>query len=177
MPTTFLEGLQSGLTHPALGLVHLAFLVVLGVVAALIPAGIPLIAAFIATAAIGTLVHAANFDFALSEQLVALSVLIAGLLIALGLGARQLIWLPFVGVAGLLHGYGFGEEILGADGSVIGAYLAGVVIVCSAIALVVMQVTSKVLALSDAGSRPLRVAGALIGILGIVLLAQLIMTG
>ena len=33
MPTTFLEGLQSGLSHPALGLDHVAFLVTLGVVA------------------------------------------------------------------------------------------------------------------------------------------------
>lgn len=177
MPTTILEGLRSGLTHPALGLDHLAFIVVLGVVAALIPAGIPLIATFVATAAIGTMVHAANFDFPLSEHVVALSVLIAGLLVALGLGARQLIWLPFIGVAGLLHGYAFGEEILGADGLVIGAYLIGVVIVCSAIALAVMQIASKVLALSDAGSRPLRVAGAVVGILGIVLLAQLIRNG
>ena len=174
MPTTFLEGLLSGLTHPALGLDHLAFILVLGVVAALIPAGIPLIAVFIATAAIGTLVHAVNFDFPLSEQLVALSVLVAGLLIALGLGARQLIWLPVAGVAGLLHGYAFGEEILGADGAVIAAYIVGVVIVCSVIALGVMQIASKVLALSDARSRSLRVAGALISILGIVLLAQLI---
>jgi len=177
MPTTFLEGLQSGLSHPALGLDHLAFILVLGVVAALIPAGIPLIAAFIATAAIGTLVHAVNFDFPLSEQLVALSVLIAGFLIALGLGAKQLIWLPVAGVAGLLHGYAFGEEILGADGVVIAAYLIGVVIICSVVALGIMQFASKALALSDAGWRPLRVAGALIGILGIVLLAQLIRNG
>jgi urease accessory protein len=177
MPTTFLEGLLSGLTHPALGLDHLAFIVVLGVVAALVPSGIALIAVLIATAAIGILVHAANFDFPLSEQLVALSVLIAGLLMALGLGARQLIWLAVAGVAGLLHGYAFGETILGADGPVIGAYLIGAVIVCSVIALAVMQFASKVLALSDAGSRALRIAGALIGILGIVLLAQLIANG
>lgn len=177
MPTTFLEGFLSGLSHPALGLDHLAFIVVLGVVAALLPAGIPSIAIFVATAAIGILVHAANFDFPLSEQLVALSVMIAGLLIALGLGAKQLIWLPVAGVSGLLHGYAFGEEILGADGPVIGAYLIGVVIVSSAIALAVMQIASKVLALSDAGSRPLRVAGAVVGILGIVLLAQLIRNG
>jgi len=177
MPTTFLEGLLSGLSHPALGLDHLAFILVLGVVAALIPSGIPLIAAFIATAAIGTLVHAVNFDFPLSEQLVALSVLIAGLLIALGFGARQLIWLPVAGVAGLLHGYAFGETILGADGMVIAAYLIGVVIICSVVGLGVMQFASKVLALSDARSRPLRIAGALIGVLGIVLLAQLIRNG
>jgi urease accessory protein len=123
------------------------------------------------------LIHAANFDFALSEQLVALSVLIAGALIALGLGARQLIWLPFVGVAGLLHGYAFGEAILGADGIVIAAYLIGVVIVCSVIAVAVMQIASKVLALSDAGWWPLRVAGALIGVVGVALLVQLIRNG
>jgi urease accessory protein len=177
MPTTFLEGLLSGLSHPALGLDHLAFIVVLGVVAALVPGGIPVIATFVGTAILGTLVHAANFEFALSEQLVALSVLIAGLLIALGLGARQLIWLPFVGVAGLLHGYAFGEEILGADGPVIAAYLIGVVVVCSVIALAVMQIASKVLALSDAGWWPLRIAGTVIAVVGIVLLAQLIRNG
>jgi urease accessory protein len=177
MPTTFLEGLLSGLSHPAIGIDHLAFLVTLGVVAAMMPAGIAMIASFVAAATVGELIHAANVELPLSEQLVAVSVIAAGLLIALGLGARQLIWLPFAGAAGLLHGYAFGEEILGADGIVIAAYLTGVVIVCSVIALGVMQFASKVLALSDAGSRPLRVAGALIGLLGIVLLAQLIRNG
>jgi urease accessory protein len=41
MPTTILEGLQSGLTHPAVGLDHLAFILVLGVVAALMRAESP----------------------------------------------------------------------------------------------------------------------------------------
>lgn len=176
MPTTFLEGLLSGLSHPAVGLDHLAFVVVLGVVAALVSAGIPLIAAFIATAAIGTVVHAVNYDFPLSEQLVALSVVIAGVLIALGLGAKQLIWLPFAGIAGLLHGYAFGETVLGADGMVIGAYVIGVVAVCSVIALGIMLVASRVLGLSDARWPPLRAAGALVGILGIVLLVQLMLS-
>jgi urease accessory protein len=43
MPTTFLDGLLSGLQHPALGLDHLAFIVVLGVAAAFTRAGIPII--------------------------------------------------------------------------------------------------------------------------------------
>ena len=80
MPTTFLEGLLSGLSHPSVGLDHLAFILLLGVVAALIPAGLALIAAFAATAAVGAAVHAVNFDFPLSEQLVALSVVLAGAL-------------------------------------------------------------------------------------------------
>ena len=177
MPTTFLEGLVSGISHPAIGLDHLAFIVLLGVVAALIPAGLVLIGTVIATATIGAAVHAFNFDFPLSEQLVALSVVLVGVLVALGFGAKQPIWLPFGAIAGLLHGYAFGEEILGADGLVIVAYLIGVIIVCSAIAVLVMQLTSKVLKLSDPGSVPLRVAGALVAVLGIILLVQLMRAG
>jgi urease accessory protein len=175
MPTTILEGLLSGLHHPAVGLDHLAFIVVLGVVAALMRAGSPLILAFAATAAIGTYVRAVNFDYPYVEQLVSLSVVVAGLLIALGLGAKKFIWLPLALIAGLLHGYAFGEEVLGAEAPVIAAYIVGVTVVSAAIALAVMLLSSKVLALSDAGSRLLRIAGALVAVLGIVLLAQLMM--
>ena len=83
MPTTFLEGLLSGLHHPAVGLDHLAFIVALGVAAALMRAGIPVILAFVATAAIGTYARAVNFDYPYVEQLVSLSVVVAGLLIFL----------------------------------------------------------------------------------------------
>ena len=173
MPTTILEGLLSGLSHPAVGLDHLAFIFVLGLVAALMPTGFALIGAFVAAAAVGAAAHAFNFDFPLSEQLVALSVVLAGVLCALGLGAKQTIWLPFAAIAGLLHGYAFGEDALGADGPVIVAYLIGVVIICSVIAVVVMQLASKVAKLTSPSSVPLRIAGALVAVVGIVLFAQL----
>jgi urease accessory protein len=177
MPTTIFEGLMAGLHHPAVGFDHLAFILTLGVVAALIPAGGALIAAFVATAAIGAWAHGVNYDFPLSEQFVAASVILAGLLVVLGLGARQIVWLPVGAIAGLLHGYAFGEEVLGADGPVIAAYLVGIVVVCAAIAVGVMQLTSRVLRLSDARSGPLKIGGALVAALGVVLLVQLIMNG
>jgi urease accessory protein len=80
MPTTFLEGLWSGIGHPAIGLDHLTFVVVLGIVAAMAPAGATMIASFVVAA--GVVIHAANFEFALSEQLVSFSVVIAGVLLA-----------------------------------------------------------------------------------------------
>jgi urease accessory protein len=173
MPTTSLEGLLSGLHHPAVGLDHVAFIVVLGVVAALMRPGLPTILAFVATAAIGTYARALNFDYPYVEQLVSVSVVAAGLLIALGLGANKAIWLPFAAIAGLLHGYAFGEEVLGADGPVVAAYIVGGTVACLAIALAAMLISSKFLALSDPGSRLLKIAGALISVLGVVLLAQL----
>jgi urease accessory protein len=174
MPTTFLEGLLSGLQHPALGLDHLAFIVVLGVAAALARAGLLLILAFVATTAVATYARAINFDYPYVEQLVALTVIVAGVLIALGLGARKLVWLPFAAVAGLLHGYAFGEEVLGADGAPIAAYIIGGTVACAAIAYAAKLIASWVPGLSDARWWPLRVAGVLVAVLGVYLLAQLV---
>ncbi|HEX6001514.1 MAG TPA: HupE/UreJ family protein [Hyphomicrobiaceae bacterium] len=153
----------------------MAFIVVLGVAASLMRVGIATILAFVATAAIGTYARAVNFDYPYVEQLVALSVVAAGLLVALGLAAKQPIWLPLALIAGLLHGYAFGEEVLEVDGSVIAAYMIGVAVVCLVITLGVMFLPSKVLALSNAGSWLLRIPGALVSILGLMLLVQLMM--
>jgi urease accessory protein len=175
VPTTFFEGLLSGLHHPAAGLDHLAFIVVLGVAAALTRAAIPMILAFLATAAIATYGRAVNLDYPYVEQLVALTVIAAGVLLALGLGDKTLIWLPFAAVAGVLHGYAFGEEVLGADGAVIAAYIIGGTVACAAIALLAKLVASWVPGLcDDAKWWPLRLAGVLVAVLGIYLFALLI---
>ena len=174
MPTTFLEGLLAGLHHPVVGLDHLAFVVVLGVAAALTRAGLLMILAFVATAAIATYGRAVNLDYPYVEQLVALTVFTAGVLIALGLGAKKLIWLPFAAIAGLLHGYAFGEEVLGADNLPIAAYIVGITVVCAAIALVARLIASRVPGLSDPHWWPLRLAGALVAVIGVYLLAQLV---
>ena len=70
-PSTFTEGLLSGLGHPVIGIDHLAFILAMGVA---------------------------------------------------------------VGIAGLFHGYAFGESIFGAETSPLAAYLLGLVIVLLGIA-------------------------------------------
>jgi urease accessory protein len=126
------------------------------------------------TTAIATYGRAVNFDYPYVEQLVALTVVAAGVLFALGLGAKKLIWLPFAAIAGVLHGYAFGEEVLGADGPVVAAYIIGGTVACAAIALAVRLVTSRVPGLSDARWWPLRLAGVLVAVLGAYLLAPLV---
>ena len=44
---------------------------------------------------VGIVVHAANFDFGYCEQLVAISVIMAGFLLLTGYGSKRWIWLPF----------------------------------------------------------------------------------
>src|SRR5262249_17358675 len=107
MPTTLLEGLLSGITHPIAGVDHLTFMVAIGLAAALAEASLLVIAFFVAASLVGIVVHAANFDFAYSEQLVAISVILAGLLLLMGYGSKRSIWLPFAVITGLVHGYAF----------------------------------------------------------------------
>jgi len=64
----------------------------------------------------------------LIEIVVALSVLLAGFLIASGLRLSVPTWSAFFAAAGLLHGYAFGEAIYGAETSSLSAYLIGLVV-------------------------------------------------
>ena len=170
MPTNLLEGLLSGITHPAVGLDHLTFMVVIGLVAALANTSLLVIGCFVAASLVGIVVHAANFDFAYSEQFVAIGVILAGLLLLMGYGSRRSIWLPFTVIAGLVHGYAFGETILGANLDVTAVYMAGVLGVLVAITVAMLLVISRVLKVSDAQSIPVRAAGGVIAMIGIYLL-------
>jgi urease accessory protein len=170
MPTTLLEGFLSGISHPVVGLDHLTFMVMIGLVAALMPSGLAVIASFVVASEIGIVIHAANYDFAYSEQLVATTVILGGLLLIAGYGSKPFIWLPFAFIAGLIHGYAFGETILGANLDVTGAYILGVLGVIVAITAAVMLALSKWLKVSDAASIPVRAAGAIIASIGIYLL-------
>jgi urease accessory protein len=174
VPTTLLEGLLSGITHPAVGLDHLTFMVVIGLVAVLAPESFVIIACFVASCLAGTVVHAVNFDFAYSEQLVAISVILAGLLLLTGYGSKRWIWLAFALLSGLVHGYAFGETILGANLDVTAAYMIGLLGVIVAITVAAMLVISKGLKVSNPGSIPVRAAGGIVAAIGIYLLIGLL---
>jgi urease accessory protein len=125
LPQTFLQGLLSGLGHPLIGLDHAAFIICAGFFLALTERGLMGIAAMVG----GSLMGAALFQWQIAlpwgEALVALSVV----LVAVMLFARRVIatqWLLFgLVIAGLFHGYAYGESIFGAESSPLGAYLLG----------------------------------------------------
>lgn len=170
-PSNFMEGFLSGIGHPVIGPDHLAFIVAIGIAAALVPAGIGLIAAFISASTLGVLLQATSIDLPLVEKIVALSVVAAGGLLAFGYGNRSPIWLLLAAVAGLFHGHAFGEAVIGAERYVIGSYLLGLAIIAAAIAAVMMLFTSQVLRLRDVDGKHLRTAGALLACVGVVMLA------
>lgn len=170
-PSTFVEGLLSGIGHPVLGPDHLAFIIAIGIAAGMLRSGAALIAGFIAASTAGVLLHVTRLDVPMVEPMVALTVVLAGLLIMIRGSAGQAVWMALATAAGLFHGYAFGESIVGAERDVIGAYLIGIALVTSAIAGAVMLSSRRLLAGKAEAARYAGVTGGALGLAGLALLA------
>ena len=83
-PSTFAEGLLSGVGHPVLGLDHLAFVVGVGIAAVLIGARFTLPLFFIVATLAGTGIHLLAIDLPMVETMIALSVAAVGVLLITG---------------------------------------------------------------------------------------------
>ena len=168
-PSTFMEGLLSGLGHPVIGLDHLAFLVAIGVAVGVFGLNLLLPVAFIVAMALGVLLHVNGAGLPGAELVVAASVLLAGGLLAWGRPLPVAAWGALFAVAGLFHGYSLGESIYGADRSALGAYLLGLVVIQSVlavgVALLVRHYGGRLTSVAP------RIAGALILAVGVVVLA------
>jgi urease accessory protein len=141
LPATFMEGLLSGLGHPVIGLDHLAFVVAIGVLSAGFARGALLPLPFVLAALLGTWMHCQKLNLPLAEPMVAMSVLGLGTLLLLN-RRINFAWLAAIaGVAGLFHGYAYGESIVGAEPSPLFAYLLGFSLIQLAIALGAMALT------------------------------------
>src|SRR6266508_425983 len=80
-PSTFLEGLLSGLGHPLIGPDHLAFLLAVGVATGVGGLNPALPALFVAASGIGVVLHVNAVNLPGAELAVAASLLLAGVLI------------------------------------------------------------------------------------------------
>ena len=166
IPSTFGEGLLSGLGHPVIGADHLAFLIAVGVIVGVSRLSLTLPVLFVATMAAGVFAHVSAVSVPAPEFLVALSVLAVGLLMARGHAYSAVVWSGLFAVAGFFHGYAFGESIYGAERSPLGAYLLGLVVVQGALTFGIALATRRV----QASSLLPRLIGAGIGGVGIAAL-------
>jgi urease accessory protein len=165
LPATLIEGLLSGLGHPVIGLDHLAFIVGGGIAVGLLGASIVVPGLLVAASIAGVLVHLGAVDLPGGEFLVAASVVAAGLLIVRGISVPGLAWILLFAFGGFVHGYAFGESIVGADRQALGGYLAGLTIVQAGLATGI-AVASRVMLVS--GSSPVRrAAGGAIAAVGL----------
>ncbi len=129
MPSNFFEGFMSGLAHPVIGVDHLAFVVTVGLFAALKPQGIFIPLAFVLSAMLGTGIHLLGVSLPVVELIVSGSILLFGILLAMKNSPNLLVMVALSAIAGLFHGHAYGEAIFGARTSALVAYLLGFTII------------------------------------------------
>jgi urease accessory protein len=170
VPSTFVEGLLSGIAHPVIGVDHLLGIVAIAVLSLGFARGGALAALFVVSTIAGTGVHLLRVGIPAVEVLIAASVVALGVLVvarrradgeAIGAYAAMAV------VFGALHGYAYGESIVGAETSPLAAYLLGFTLV--QLALVALVRRSAGYLRGRLGSRALVASGGLVAVAGAAL--------
>jgi urease accessory protein len=139
-PDNFWNGFLSGLAHPVIGLDHLAFVVASGLIAVGMEQGLLIPIAFAIATLIGTGIHLQGINLLFPEGIIALSVVIFGVILTLKKGLQThsnlytIALATLAMLAGIFHGYAYGESIIGARVAALVAYLIGFTVMQLAIA-------------------------------------------
>lgn len=175
LPSTFTQGLLSGLGHPVIGLDHLTFLIAVGIAVGVGGLSLALPIAFVAASALGVALHLLEFNLPGVELIVAASVVLIGVLVASGRELPLAAWAALFGLAGIAHGYAYGESIIGAEPAPLWAYLLGLVIIQSALAVGVALITRRTA--DNVSAIAPRLAGAVVVGVGLTALIGQILPG
>ncbi|MDJ0661169.1 MAG: HupE/UreJ family protein [Crocosphaera sp.] len=130
-PSNFFEGFLSGLGHPIIGLDHFAFILASGFLGTKFKQGFLIPIAFVMSTLVGTGIHLQGITLPYPEIIIATSVIIfGGLLVSkkhdfFSSHISTIIVATLGMVAGIFHGYAYGETIIGAEMNPIFAYLLG----------------------------------------------------
>jgi urease accessory protein len=166
----------SGLGHPVIGLDHFAAVVAVGCLAAAHRVAPALAIGFVMAMMAGVALHLHGATVPGAEILVALSVIFLGVFMLRGRNIAASVAFVLFAVVGLIHGYALGESIYGAEPTPLYAYLLGLAVIQSAIALAAMQI-ARTIARRPAVMSPLRLVGAGITGIGLAVLMQQIVPG
>jgi len=170
-PATFGEGILSGLGHPIIGLDHFAAVVAVGCIAAAHRVGPALVVGFILAMMAGVALHLRGASVPAAEIMVAFTVIALGAVMLRGQNLAIGAGLTLFALVGLVHGYALGESIYGAEPTPLYAYLLGLAVVQSAIALAAMGIARSIARRSTDVS-PVRLVGAGIAGIGLAVLMQ-----
>jgi len=175
-PATFGEGILSGLGHPVIGLDHLAAVIAVGCLAAAHRSASALAIAFVLAMTGGVALHLQGATVPGAEILVALTVLALGALMVLRRDMPAGVAVVLFAIVGVIHGYALGESIYGAERTPLYAYLIGLAVIQSIIALAAAHVT-RALMRESSDLSTVRLVGAGIAGIGLAILMQQIIPG
>ncbi|NER83070.1 MAG: HupE/UreJ family protein [Leptolyngbya sp. SIO1D8] len=124
-PENWVQGFLSGMGHPVIGPDHLVFTIIVGLLATQLPPYWAVPAAFLTAALAGTGLHLMELNLPTPEFLISFSVLLFGGLAVGGRYLKTVFVIAMAAVAGLFHGYAYGEAIVGAEITPLLSYLIG----------------------------------------------------
>ncbi|MBD2110876.1 HupE/UreJ family protein [Nodosilinea sp. FACHB-141] len=156
---TFMEGFLSGLGHPIIGFDHLVFVISVGLLASTVARGFWVPVVFVSTALVGTGLQLMLVDMPIVEIVISASVLVSGILLAKLEKPGTAIITVLAGIAGLFHGYAYGEAIIGATAVPLAAYLAGFTLIQAIISLISFKIATEAIKSSVSYPDFLRLAG------------------
>ena len=145
-PRGVLEGVVSGIGHPMLGLDHLAFIIAVGLLAAVVSRGWTVPLAFLLAALTGTGIHLTGANLPAPELVISASVLLFGLLCTVRNSLQTPAIVALTGLAGIFHGYAYGEAVVGAEPTPLLAYLVGFTAMQGAIAFATYLLSRRAIA-------------------------------
>ena len=121
----------------------------------------------------GTGIHLLKLNLPANESAIAISVIAFGAMLVVQNRPNWIVLAFLAAIAGLFHGYAYGEAIVGAQMTPLFAYLLGFSIIQYGVALVAYAIGNAVL---NTNSLPwLRLAGLAICSIGVVFLTSSIM--
>jgi urease accessory protein len=179
LPANFAEGFLSGLAHPVIGIDHLVFIIAIGLLAALSnlsnKLGIMIPASFVTATALGAGIHLQRINLPAPELIISSSVLAIGIFLARE--SRTNLWLliGLAAIAGIFHGYAYGESIVGAETSALGAYLLGFCLIQLGISAIAFYLGKRVLHQPNKSILWLRFAGFTVCGIGFTFLSNIVL--
>ncbi|MCP1676990.1 urease accessory protein [Natronocella acetinitrilica] len=169
VPDSAWRGLLSGLGHPIIGLQHLFFILAVAALAVMYPRRVGALTAvgFVFATLLGATTHVLGFSFLLADSLVAISLIVAGVMLAFLTGLRASTLVIMVTVSGLFHGHAYAEAIIGATAAPILAYLLGFSLMHLLLILGVAEVGRwAYVRMPGMGRRVLRLTGGCVALVG-----------
>jgi urease accessory protein len=120
------SGAMAGFMHPLTGIDHLVALLCVGVLLAGASHRVRWqgIILMVSALALGAGIGLAGFVLPAAEWMIALSVLVAGVMLVWAHAARPLLLLPGIAIFALFHGYAHGVEVTGSSVAFVLAFLA-----------------------------------------------------
>jgi urease accessory protein len=178
VPRTVWQGLLSGLGHPIIGIDHFAFIVGVGCMSRMVGQVTVLPLLFIIGSVLGCSVHVLGYTIPWSELAIVLTLALAAAVVGMHTRAPIGALATAITLAGAVHGYAYGESIVGAERTPLVAYIVGFALIQYGIAVGSCLVLGGLAGQARIGERVLmRAAGGSFALVACVSVANLILAG